>query len=72
MVAVAACSFHDLPKAVNERAWSSFISASNPLKVDAKLFHSKRGDGTFSFVPVFSPVFKPTAVVKPHKALRSC
>lgn len=61
MVPFGTWSFHDLPKAVKERAWASFISASNLLGVDAQLFQPVRNDPT-SFVPVVSPGFGPTEV----------
>lgn len=50
MVPFGTWSFHDLPKAVKERAWASFISASNPLGVDAQLFQPVR-NGPSSLCP---------------------
>ncbi|EKD00995.1 hypothetical protein A1Q2_04682 [Trichosporon asahii var. asahii CBS 8904] len=58
MTELGTFNFHDLPKAIKHRAWASFISASNPLGVDARLFQLARD----TFEPVFSPAFGPTEV----------
>lgn len=67
VVEVSPFQFHDLPKIMKERAWGSFISASNPLKVNALLFQSNRS-GNAGFRPVMTPAFGPRVVEKRSNA----
>lgn len=57
-------SFHDLPSKIKTWSWASFVSASNPLKIEAKLFSSSSSGSTAAASLPSSPAFGPSKIAK--------